>query len=124
MAYEVIVTTGEYCCNLQDLINLTGNLDCFDYLAGVVSDHDLGYYWIEESGCFTESMGRLGNYIDYESFGRDIQLEEGGTFTPEGYVMKRDSLDEFYDGMDVPEEYRVFPSLDMYSGPTMAMGGI
>jgi len=69
-------------------------------------------------------MGRLGNYIDYESFGRDIQLEEGGTFTPEGYVMKRDSLDEFYDGMDVPEEYRVFPSLDMYSGPTMAMGGI
>ena len=108
-AFEVIAGTGEYCYSLKDLINLTGNLDCFHYLAGVENDYDLGYYWVEESGCYdTENMGALARYIDYERFGRDIQLEEGGTFTSGGYVQKRDSLDEFYDGMDVPEEYRVF----------------
>ena len=27
--FEAIAGAGEYCYNLQDLINLTGNLDCF-----------------------------------------------------------------------------------------------
>lgn len=121
--YEAIAGTGEYCYSLRDLINLTGNTDCFDYLQGVNDDYDLGYYWVEESGCYdTESMGALARYIDYERFGRDISLDEDGTFASGGYVLKRDSLDEFYDGMDMPEEYRVFPAMDMYTGPAMAMG--
>jgi len=122
-AFEAVVETGEYCYSLKDFINLTGNTDCFDYLRGVNDEYDLGYYWVEESGCYdTESLGALARYIDYESFGRDVCLEEGGTFTSGGYVQKRDSLDEFYDGMEVPEEYRAFPSLDMYADPVMAMG--
>jgi len=123
-AYEAIAGTGEYCYSLKDFINLTGNTDCFDYLQGVNDEHDLGYYWVEESGCFdTDSMGTLARYIDYERFGRDVQLEEGGTFTTGGYVLKRDSLDEFYDGMDVPEEYRVFSMAPAGHEMTMTMGG-
>ena len=123
--YEAVAGTGEYCYSLRDFINLADNLDCFDYLQGVNDDHDLGYYWIEESGCYdTKSLGHLANYIDYESFGRDIRLDEGGTFVAGGYVQKRDSLTEFYDGMEVPEEYQCYPTQDMYSGPTMTMGGL
>ena len=108
---------------MKDFINLAGNLDCFECLLDVHDDYDLGYYWVEESGCYdTESLGALSNYIDYERFGRDIQLDEGGTFTSEGYVNKRDSLEEFYDGMDVPEEYRVFSMEPAGPEMTMTMG--
>jgi hypothetical protein len=96
--------------SVKDLINLTENLDCFDYLQGVHNEEDLGYYWIEESGCYDlKSMGSLANYIDYERFGRDIAIDEGGTFTSNGYIRSTgDSFTEIYDGRDIPEEYRVF----------------
>ena len=86
-------------------------MDCFDYLSGVTSDSDLGYYWIEESGCYdTRSMGALSNYIDYEGFGRDIRFEESGTFTDNGYVRLNGSrFVDVYDGEieSIPEEYRI-----------------
>lgn len=108
--YEAAVEYGEYTGSLQDLINLTENLDCFDYLQGVHDEGDLGYYWIEESGCYDlKNMRSLANYIDYERFGRDIALDEGGTFTSNGYIRSTgDSFHEEYDGEEIPEEYRVF----------------
>lgn len=102
---------GEYTGSVQDLINLTENMDCFDYLPGVTDDSDLGYYWIEESGCYdTKAMGALSNYIDYESFGRDIRFNESGLFTDNGYIrLNGNHFVEVYDGNieNIPEEYRI-----------------
>lgn len=108
--YEASIESGEYCGSVKDLINLTENLDCYDYMEGVENDYDLGYYWVEESGCYdTKDMGNLKNYIDYEGFGRDIRLEESGTFAIRGYIRNNgDSFNEEYDGMDIPDEYKVF----------------
>lgn len=108
--YEAAIESGEYCGSVKDLINLTENLDCFDYMEGVEDSYDLGYYWVEESGCYdTKNMGNLTNYIDYERFGRDIQLDEGGTFANNGYIRSNgDSFNEDYDGMEIPDEYKVF----------------
>ena len=79
--WQAVLDLGENTGSVQELINLTENLDCFDYLPGVRNDYDLGYYWIEESGCYdTSNLGALANYIDYEGFGRDIRYEEGGMF--------------------------------------------
>lgn len=51
------------------------------------NEYDLGYYWIEESGCYdTSALGNLSNYIDYEGFGRDVNLETNGGFTSYGYI--------------------------------------
>ncbi|MGI5920771.1 MAG: antirestriction protein ArdA [Syntrophomonadaceae bacterium] len=96
--------------SVKDLINLTENLDCFDYLQSVHDEEDLGYYWIEESGCYNlKDMGNLANYFDYERFGRDIAIDESGTFTNNGYIRSTgDSFTEIYDGREIPEEYRVF----------------
>ena len=52
----------------------------------------------------------LKNYIDYEAYGRDVAIDENGSFTDQGYV--RDTGDrfcEYYDGErgSIPEEYRV-----------------
>jgi antirestriction protein len=63
--------------------------ECDDYmlLPDVHTDYDLGYYWIEESGCYDLSnMGNLSNYIDYKAFGRDVRLESNGGYTAYGYV--------------------------------------
>ncbi len=109
--WQAVLDLGEYTGSVQDLINLTENMDCFDYLSGVRDDSDLGYYWIEESGCYdTKAMGVLSNYIDYESFGRDIRFNENGTFTDNGYVRSNGgNFVEIYDGEieNIPEEYRI-----------------
>lgn len=109
--WQTVLDLGEYTGSVQDLINLTENLDCFDYLPGVTDDSDLGYYWIEESGCYdTKTMGALSNYIDYESFGRDIRFNESGLFTDNGYIrLNGNHFVEVYDGNieNIPEEYRI-----------------
>ena len=107
--WRAVLDLGEYTGSVRDLINLTENMDCFDYLSGVTSDSDLGYYWIEESGCYdTKALGFLSNYIDYEGFGRDIRFEESGTFTDNGYVrLNGGRFVDVYDGKieSIPEEY-------------------
>ena len=51
------------------------------------NEYDLGYYWIEESGCYdTRNWGSLSNYFDYEAFGRDINLEANGGFCKYGFI--------------------------------------
>ena len=65
--------------------------DVDDYVLydDVHSDHDLGYYWAVDSGCY-KLEGPLARYFDYESFGRDIDLETNGGYTDYGYVELRD----------------------------------
>ncbi len=116
--FEAAVELGEYTGSVQDLINLTENLDCYElYSDSIPQRHsDLGYYWVEESGAYdTGAMGALSNYIDYEGFGRDIRFEEGGTFTDHGYIVEnQDRFIEQYNGNreEIPDEYRVFTSTD------------
>lgn len=109
--WQAVLDLGENTGSVQELINLTENLDCFDYLPGVTGDYDLGYYWIEESGCYdSKSLGFLSNYIDYESFGRDIRFQENGTFTDNGYVRSNGGrFVDIYDGdiENIPEEFRI-----------------
>ena len=51
------------------------------------TDYDLGYYIIEESGCYdTRELGNLSNYIDYEAFGRDVRYGTEGGFTSLGWI--------------------------------------
>ena len=115
--FEAAVELGEYTDSVQDLINLTENLDCYELYSDIHSDSDLGYYYAEDSGIYdTGAMGALSNYIDYEGFGRDIRFEEGGTFTDHGYIVgNQDRFIEQYNGdrEEIPDEYRVLASMDM-----------
>lgn len=121
--FNAAVEMGEYTGSVKDLINLTENLDCYNFYSDIHSDSDLGYYWIEESGMYdTKAMGRLSSYIDYEAFGRDIRLDEGGTFTDYGYIINNyGSFIERYSGdrEEIPDEYRVFISEDEHEMETM-----
>jgi len=99
---------GEY-NSVPALINLTQNLDCFEFYAEVENEEDLGRYYVEEM-CTLEIPEHLENYIDYEAYGRDMNLDDDGRFTDGGYVVRTgDSFTEYYSGRDdLPEEYRIF----------------
>lgn len=63
------------------------DVDNYRLLEDVRTEYDLGYYWVEESGCYDlEAMGNLAYYIDYERFGRDISYETDGGFTDWGFI--------------------------------------
>lgn len=85
--YQAVIEMGDYVSTINDLIKLADKLDCFQQLTDVNDEYDLGYYWIEESGCYNlEHWGDLSRYFDYERYGRDICLEQGGVFCCGGYV--------------------------------------
>lgn len=59
---------------------------------------------------YTSRLGVLSNYIDYESFGRDIRFDESGVFADHGYVRSNGGrFVDIYDGKveNIPEEYRI-----------------
>ena len=70
---------GDHTGSVQELINLTENLDCYDIYPDIHDHDDLGRYYIEELDAM-QVPEHLCNYIDYEAYGRDIALEESGQF--------------------------------------------
>ena len=61
--------------------------DCSLY-SDVSTDRELGEYIVEDMGVEL-SKETLQNYFDYEKFGRDVRLEEGGSFVDKGYFVSR-----------------------------------
>ena len=112
--FQAAMEIGDHTGSVQELINLTENLDCYDVYPDIHDHDDLGRYYIEELDAM-QVPEHLRNYIDYEAYGRDIALEESGQFTDLGYVRDTgDSFHEYYDGErgSIPEEYRVMTFQD------------
>ena len=112
--FQAAMEIGDHTGSIQELINLTENLDCYDVYPDIHDHDDLGRYYIEELDTM-QVPEHLRNYIDYEAYGRDIALEESGQFTNLGYVRDTgDSFHEYYDGErgSIPEEYRVMTFQD------------
>ena len=112
--FQAGMEMGDHCGSLQEIINLTENLDCYEVYPDIHDYDDLGRYYIEELDVM-QVPEHLQNYIDYEAYGRDIALEENGTFTDQGYVRDTgDSFHEYYDGErgSIPDEYRVMTFQD------------
>ena len=112
--FQAGMEMGDHCGSLQDIINLTENLDCYEVYPHIEDYDDLGRYYIEELEVM-QVPEHLQNYIDYEAYGRDVAMDENGSFTDQGYV--RDTGDrfcEYYDGErgSIPDEYRVMTFQD------------
>ena len=112
--FQAGMEMGDHCGSLQEIINLTENLDCYEVYPHIADYDDLGRYYIEELEVM-QIPEHLQNYIDYEAYGRDVAMDENGSFTDQGYV--RDTGDrfcEYYDGErgSIPDEYRVMTFQD------------
>ena len=103
------ITYGDHTRDLQDIINLAQNLDCYWLYPSVQSEEDYGHYLIEELDEL-ELPEEAKNYFMYEEYGRDAAINDGGRFTEQGYIYNnRNTFTQWYDGRNVPEEYRVMP---------------
>ena len=112
--FQAAMEVGDHCGSLQEIINLTENLDCYDVYPDIHDHDDLGRYYIEELDAM-QVPEYLRNYIDYEAYGRDVALDENGQFTSYGYVWDTGgSFVEVYDGNreNIPEEYRVMSTAE------------
>ena len=112
--FQAGMEMGDHCGSVQEIINLTENLDCYEIYPNIEDYDDLGRYYIEELDAM-QVPEHLKNYIDYEAYGRDIAMDENGTFTDQGYVWDTgSSFHEFYDGErgSIPDEYRVMTFQD------------
>ena len=112
--FQAGMEMGDHSGSLQEIINLTENLDCYEVYPHIADYDDLGRYYIEELEVM-QVPEHLQNYIDYEAYGRDVAMDENGSFTDQGYV--RDTGDrfcEYYDGErgSIPDEYRVMTFQD------------
>ena len=105
---EAVMDFGEHTDSVKDLINLTQNLDCYDFYPGIEDEEALGRMFILDFEAI-QVPEHLMDYIDYEAYGRDIRINEDGHFAPGGYVSdNRSRFIEHYTGLDdIPDEYRI-----------------
>ena len=100
---------GDHADSLQDIINLAQNLDCYWIYPSVHNEEESGHYLVDELE-EPELSDEVKRYFMYEEYGRDASINDDGMFTEKGYIYNnRNTFTEWYDGRDVPQEYRVTP---------------
>ena len=108
---------GDHADSLQDIINLAQNLDCYWIYPSVHNEEEYGRYLVDELE-EPELPEEAKKYFMYEEYGRDASINDDGMFTEKGYIYNnRNTFTEWYDGRDVPEEYRVTPQPPQRSSP-------
>ena len=104
--FEAVLHTGAHTSSVADIINLAQNLDCFEFYPEIENEEDLGRYWAEDLPLPAE----LKDYFDYEAYGRDVSINEGGHFAPGGYIVQTsgDFKEYYHDTKDIPAGHKVF----------------
>lgn len=107
--YSAALRHGEYGGSLPDLINLTYNLDCYEFLPEVKSYEDYGRYLVDNGREF-RLPPKAGYYFDYAAYGDDTIINEGGDITPWGYIYnhRKTPFRQVYTQGQCPKEYKVF----------------
>ena len=106
--FEAVIDSGEHTSSVADLINLAQNLDCYEFYPGVEDDETLGRIYVEDMELLDVPDNVLP-YFDFEAYGRDMRINEGGHFAPTGYLTRSGDFKEVYHGIeDIPAEHRIF----------------
>lgn len=106
---EAALNKGDHTSSVADIINLVHNLDCYSLHPGVTDDETLGRIYVEDMELLDVPDNVLP-YFDFEAYGRDARINDGGHFAPGGYVFNNGgNFVERYHGMeDIPPEHRIF----------------
>ena len=109
--FAAAIALGDHASSVEELINLAQNLDCYWIYPSVHNEEEYGHYLVDELE-EPELPEEAKKYFMYEEYGRDAAINDGGLFTEQGYIYNnRNTFTRWYDGRDVPEEYRVTPAL-------------
>ena len=108
--FAAAIALGDHASSVEELINLAQNLDCYWIYPSVHNEEDYGHYLVDELE-EPELPEEAKKYFMYEEYGRDAAINDGGRFTEQGYIYNnQNTFTRWYDGRDVPEEYRVTPA--------------
>lgn len=111
-SFQALIEVDEHCDSMAELINLTGNLDCYEFQPNIADYEDLGKWDLYERSEFTRSVVEaLEDYIDFEAYGHDVARGEGGKLAEYCYVFPSGS--EFYEEYNgdpdtIPDKYVVY----------------
>ena len=75
----------------EQIVVLAQDADSFDFYRGIKTPEDYGRYFIQSSGRY-EYDDELGEYYDYERFGKDRVAIEHGVFDEAGYIAYNGTL--------------------------------
>ena len=93
--------------NIGQVIDFTYNVDFYVHIPEVHNYHDLGDYYLNQSGMVQMPEEWKGG-IDLAAFGKNAAAQEKGAFTEYGYIVESgDEWERQFEGREVPEEYRV-----------------
>jgi len=108
--FAAAIALDDHASSVEELINLAQNLDCYWIYPSVHNEEEYGHYLVDELE-EPELPEEAKKYFMYEEYGRDAAINDGGAFTEWGYVYNnQNTFTRWYDGRDVPEEYRVTPA--------------
>lgn len=97
MAYQLAVVPEDDYPILNAIYDLTGDFNemFYKYVDGdfriydsCYSMKDVAYTYLEETGAFQNLPSFIETYFDYESFGRDMELEGSYTELDDGTIME------------------------------------
>lgn len=107
LKFTAAVEHGAYANSAEDLINLTYNLDHYE-IYPVQNAEEYGL-WLVDELLTMELPEQARDYFDFEAYGEATAINEGGTFTSQGYVLAGpEPFQKVYDGQHVPEQFKVF----------------
>ncbi|MDE7432631.1 MAG: antirestriction protein ArdA [Lachnospiraceae bacterium] len=89
-------------------------LDCYEFYLGITNEKDLGYYCADEREDLSIPE-EIKPYFNYEAYGYDIQIQDGGWFLKESYVCSNQEMyEEVYnrEQHNLPEEYKLTSKLE------------
>ena len=93
--------------NIGQVIDFTYNVDFYVHIPEVHNYHDLGDYYLNQSGMVQMPEEWKGG-IDLTTFGRNAAAQEKGAFTEYGYIVESgDGWEQQFEGREVPEEYKI-----------------
>lgn len=107
MKFTAAVEHREYANSAEDLINLTYNLNHYEYYP-VYNAEEYGL-WLVDELMTLQLPEQARDYFDFEAYGEATAINEGGTFTSQGYMLAgAEPFKKVYNGQHIPEQYKVF----------------
>ena len=105
---------------IRGLVNLTENLDCYEFMPDVTNEVSYGEYIIKN---YIEGVNNLPTingveitaYLDAERIGRDASINEMGRYSDKGYVLdNQGNYSQEWNGCteNIPDEYRLSGETD------------
>lgn len=80
--------------SLDGVLQTMGRIAPYEIIEGVNSDKELGGWLVEHRMADTDFPEAVRPYLDYAGIGAEYRSKHGGSYTPQGYIKRRETGSE------------------------------